>query len=126
MTNIEGYFETTGVVGLGPQRQYDDESIVVQLAADGVIDAPLIGLNFEDPMDPNLVSSISFGFLEEKSVQNGNNGMNWFDNAGEDSWALNVLTPLTYDGVPLDATHSAKLAHVDTGSQNIRVPQQEF
>ena len=52
-------------------------------------------------MDPDLVSSISFGFFEEKSVKNGVNGMNWFPNVAEDSWALNVLTPLTYDGVEL-------------------------
>jgi hypothetical protein len=28
----------TGIVGLGPQRKYDDESIVVQLSKAGVID----------------------------------------------------------------------------------------
>lgn len=42
--------------------------------------------------------------------------MNWFDNVGEDSWAVNVIQPLTYDGVELEASTSAKLAHIDTGS----------
>ena len=126
MTKIDGYFETTGVVGLGPQRKYDDESIVQELAANGVIDEPLIGLNFEDPMDPDLVSSITFGFLEEGRVRDGKQGLNWFENVGEDSWAINVLTPLTYDGVELQPGASAKIAHIDTGSKNIRVPKAEY
>ena len=86
----------------------------------------MIGLNFEDPMDPDLVSSITFGFLEEGRVRAGKQGLNWFENVGEDSWAINVLTPLTYDGVELQPGASAKIAHIDTGSKNIRVPKAEF
>lgn len=28
VNDVDGYFDTTGIVGLGPQREFDDESIV--------------------------------------------------------------------------------------------------
>ena len=58
VSNIEGYFDVTGMVGLGPQREFDDESVVWTLARDNLIDSAKVGLNFEDPMSPDLRTSL--------------------------------------------------------------------
>lgn len=74
-------------------------------------------------MDRDLVSTITFGYLEETNIKDGMSGLTWFENAVEDSWALNVLAPLTYDGFPLGIEFDeAKIAHVDTSSAHIRIP----
>ena len=87
------------MVGLGPQRAYDDESIVMSLARDGLIDAAQVGLNFEDPMDPSLRTSLTFGYYDEDHINRGSRrGLNYFPNVGNDTWAMSVIDPLCYDG----------------------------
>ena len=71
ISNIDGYFDVTGMVGLGPQREFDDESVVMTLARDGLIDAAQVGLNFEDPMDPDLRTSLTFGYYDEDHIDRG-------------------------------------------------------
>ena len=41
-----------------------------------------VGLNFEDPVDPSLRSSISLGFFETKYIYGGLDAMYWFANTG--------------------------------------------
>lgn len=53
--------------------------------------------------------------------------MNWFPNVGTDSWAMGITTPPVYDGKELyDKSVGPKIAHVDTASLNIVVPEAEF
>ena len=117
--------DTTGIVGLGPQREFDDESIVHMLHHQGVIDAPKVGLNFEDPMSPDLVSSISFGYFDEKSVRYGRRGMNWYPNVGTDTWAMAITESPTYDGIEIANDKSKRHAHIDTAGNHLVVPQAE-
>jgi len=49
-----------------------------------------VGLNFENPVDPSLSSSISLGFFEEKYVYGGFDNLFWFANTGKDEWAIEV------------------------------------
>lgn len=125
--NVDGYFDTMGIVGLGPEREFDDESIVRELHRKGVIDEAKVGLNFEDPMSSDMVSTITFGHYDEGSVVKGRRGMNFYQNVGEDSWTLHMISPPTYNGVELyDSSVGLKLAHIDTASLNIVVPKAEF
>lgn len=42
------------------------------------------GLNFEDPLDASMASTISIGFFEEKYVHGGFDNMYWFANTAKD------------------------------------------
>ena len=65
------------------------------LARDGLIDAAKIGLNFEDPMSPELRTSITFGYYDEDHIDKGTSrGLNFFPNVGNGTWAMTVIDPL--------------------------------
>jgi hypothetical protein len=65
-----------------------------------VIDKLIVGLNFENPLDANLVSTITFGYFDINLIQNGSQGLNWYDNIGRESWAI-ILDELKYNGYKL-------------------------
>lgn len=95
--------------------------------ASGEIEEAKVGLNFEDPMDSSMISSITFGYFDEGSVKKGERGMNWFPNVGTDTWAMGITEPPTYNGEELyEKGEGPKIAHIDTASLNIVVPEAEF
>ena len=82
----------------------------------------MVGMNFEDPMNPNVVSTLTFGHFDGSAVWNGLGSLNYFGNIGKESWAMAVMDPIMYNGEHLYETSFSKVAHVDTGSPNIRIP----
>ncbi len=123
---VEGVFEAGGIIGLGPQGVNDDESIVHKLSEAGIIEAARVGINLEDPQDLSLSSTISFGYYEKERIEGGDDGLNWFTNVANDSWAVTALTPITYDGLELSSSTKSKVAHIDTGNVHLKVPKAEF
>lgn len=75
---IEGPFEVNGIVGLGPQQADDDYSIVHQMFDQNRIPGLKVGINFEDPFDPHLESTISFGYYVEKAIKGSEDDLNWY------------------------------------------------
>ena len=42
----------------------------------------MVGMNFEDPMNPNVVSTLTFGHFDGSAVWNGLGSLNYFGNIG--------------------------------------------
>lgn len=84
-----------------------------------------VGINFEDPFDPSLESTISFGFYVASAIKGDEDDLNWFPNAGTDSWAIEVIS-FTYDGIELSTKPGLRKAQIDTASLNFKLPEQEF
>ena len=84
-----------------------------------------MGINFEDPFDTSLESTISFGYYVASAIKGDEDDLNWFPNLGNDSWALGVIG-FTYDGIELSMTPGLRMAHIDTASLNFKLPEQEF
>ena len=59
-----------------------------------------VGLNYENPMDTDRVSTITFGYYDFAHVDRGENGLVGFDNVGQDNWSI-MLNSLKYDGKDL-------------------------
>ena len=71
VNEVFSQYQGNGFIGLGPQNATDDVSFVFQLFNQNVIDKLIVGLNFENPLDPNLVSTITFGYFDINQIQNG-------------------------------------------------------
>jgi len=88
ITWIDGPFMASGLVGLAPGG--GEYSYVEQLHEQGVIESKVVGLNFEDPQDKNIVSSITFGFVDYDEIQRGKDGFNFYNNNGTNNWSLDM------------------------------------
>jgi hypothetical protein len=58
--DVQGSFMANGVLGLAPAKE--DKSIIWHMFLQGQIFEPLVGLNFEDPSDPTVVSQMHLGY----------------------------------------------------------------
>lgn len=56
-----------------------------------------VGLNFENPVYKNRVSTITFGYYDEEHIHDGSVGLNWFKNKGTDNWSFD-LDDLMFNG----------------------------
>ena len=61
------------------------------------IEQPRIGINYENPLYEDKVSTITFGYLDEAHIQGGEDAMNWYPNQGNSSWMV-MLDDLMYNG----------------------------
>lgn len=57
--SVIGNFDANGVIGLAPTN--DRRSYIHQLYAQGQVNDMKVGLNFENPLDTDSVSTITFG-----------------------------------------------------------------
>ena len=50
-------------------------------------------------MNPDLHTSLTFGYFDEDHIYKGiRGGLNFFPNVGTDTWAMSVQDPLQYGG----------------------------
>lgn len=125
ITKINGEFAANGVLGLAPtSKENEDISFIHQLYRQGVIQDKVIGLNFEDPVDFLMQSTISVGFVDEPQVVGGMKGFVNFTNAEQDSWTLK-LNDLQYNGKDIGFS-SPRSAVIDSGNSSIQLPASVF
>jgi len=112
---VQGSFDLNGFVGLGPQKSGDDQSFVAGLFNQKQIDSMKVGLNYENNLDKDRASTITFGFYDLNNVKNGEEGLNWYLNVGADSWAV-WLDDIKLDGKDIQTRPGAKVAHIDSAN----------
>jgi hypothetical protein len=56
-----------------------------------------IGLNYENPLDNNRVSTITLGYFDTGHAEKGDKGLVGFKNVGSDNWSV-MLKSIKYDG----------------------------
>ena len=59
-----------------------------------------MGLNFEDPANRHAVSTITFGYWDERSIDGGEETLDWYPNIGHEQWGV-VLKTMSYGGEEL-------------------------
>ena len=124
--NINGQFDVQGFIGLGPQEMSDHTSYVYNLFNQRVIERIVVGLNYENEIYTDKVSTITFGYYDWEHIEGGDQALNWYQNLGTDSWMV-MMDDLMYDGTDLQTgDKGAKNAHIDSASMYIQVPQSEF
>lgn len=85
-----------------------------------------MGLNFENPLYKDKVSTMTFGYFDMSHIEGAENGLHWFVNRGEENWSI-MLNSIKYNGVDLRKGNTApKLAHIDTAGPHIQIPMTEF
>lgn len=86
-----------------------------------------VGLNFENPRDLDKVSTINFGYYDVDQVVNGEAGLNWYQNMGNETWSI-VMDDIKFAGRDLQPPNQpgAKLAHIDSAGMHIQIPLAEF
>jgi hypothetical protein len=113
---VDGEFEGNGLFGLAPSEP--DTSYVYQLFQQGQIDQPIVGLNYENPLDKKVVSQINFGYFDYGEVYGGIDGFSWLDNKGEDLWAV-ALEDLKIGDREIQTEMGGKMAIIDSGNTSI-------
>lgn len=77
-----------------------------------------MGLNYEDPLDRNSVSSLSFGYLDFNEIKEGEDGLNYYSNIGVDHWAV-MMDDFQYNNMGLSDSEGGKMAIIDSGNTSI-------
>lgn len=65
---MDGNYDMQGFVGLGPENAMEGLSYPISLYQDKKIDAIKVGLNFENPIYTNKVSTITFGYFDYSHI----------------------------------------------------------
>ena len=78
VTEIIGDFPANGMVGLAPSDA--KTSFVNALYKQGAIARRIVGLNYENPLDNNKQSKISFGAVDPIAMAGGPEGLRYYDN----------------------------------------------
>ena len=97
---VDGEFDFQGFVGLGPQKPAESLSLPISLYNQNQITAPRVGLNYENPIYKDKISTMTFGYFDWNHVHGGSDGLHWFVNKGEDNWSI-MLSGIQYNGVDL-------------------------
>ena len=116
VTSINGNFNANGIVGLAPHM--GDKSYVEQLYNQGQIDEKIVGLNFEDPTDHTMVSTVSFGFIDYNQIAGGDEGFNYYTNIGINHWAV-LMDDVQYMKNGIGLGQGGKMAVIDSGNTTI-------
>ena len=89
------------------------------------IDSMRVGLNYENNLEKDRASTITFGYYDLSNVKNGEDGLNWYLNVGDASWAV-WLDDIKLDGKDIQTRAGAKVAHIDSANLFIQMPMSEF
>lgn len=73
--DVQGSYDAQGFVGLGPESLIEGLSLPMNLYYAKTMQNLRVGLNYEDPMDTNRVSTITFGYFDLNHVENGDKGL---------------------------------------------------
>ena len=84
-----------------------------------------MGLNFEDPNDKNLVSTVSFGYIDYNQIEGGEDGFQYYNNIGLNYWAV-LMDDVQYDKQGLGMNTGGKMAIIDSGNTSIQIPASQF
>jgi len=68
---------------------------------------------------------MSFGEFDYSNVEAGEEGLNYYDNAATEHWAI-MMDDVQYGDVEIQTSTGAKIAYIDSGNTSIQVPQDEF
>lgn len=78
----------------------------------------MIGLNYENPLDTDQRSTISFGPISYDQVQGGEDGLNYYANLAVGKWGL-LMDDFLYGKVDCSTDHHALVALIDSGNTAI-------
>lgn len=98
-----------------------------QLFNQGQINEPIVGLNFEDPKEKSLISSIHFGYIDYSEIKGGKEGLVYFSNIGLSLWGT-IMHSVGYGNESMTISHDTdgKLAVIDSGNTSIQIPASQF
>ena len=85
----------------------------------------VVGINFEKPIDTNQQSVITLGQIFLTEVENGEEGLNYYNNMAIGKWGL-ALESMTYGALEISAYDQMKLAFIDSGNFSIQMPDKVF
>lgn len=120
-----GEFYAQGFVGLGPESLIEGLSLPMNLFYGKEMIGLKVGLNYENPLDTDRVSTISFGYYDLNHIEKGLDGLVPFENEGDDNWSI-MLRSFNYDGKSLKERTPFRLAHIDSAGSLIQIPMTEF
>ena len=94
-----------------------------------MIEKEIVSINLQNPHDKNMASSIGFGEIEGAKIVNGEDGLNYYSNVGQNRWAM-LMDHLKYgkEGLrPDDYEYvETKIALIDSGNSSIQIPDSDF
>ena len=88
MDKVQGEYDAQGFIGLGPESLIEGLSFPMNLYYGKTMQALKVGLNYENPMDTNRVSTITFGYFDLSHIEKGEDGLVGFQNVGDDNWSV--------------------------------------
>jgi hypothetical protein len=68
---VLGQFDAQGLIGLGPQDVEGHQSYVIDLHKSNQIPRPVVGLNYENNLYTDKVSTMTFGYFQDSSIEGG-------------------------------------------------------
>lgn len=111
---VSGDFYANGVLGLSPSSN----SFITALYRADIIESPIIGLNYENPLDDKSKSQISLGFVDYDDIDGGEEGVNYYSNLAIDNWGL-LMDDFLYNDTDMTGDRKAKVALIDSGNTSI-------
>ena len=120
-----GDFQAQGFVGLGPESLIEGLSLPMNMYYAREMAGLRVGLNYENPLSTDRISTITFGYYDLSHVENGEDGLVPFQNVGEDNWTV-MLRSFNYDGKSLKEKTPFRMAHIDSAGSLIQMPMTEF
>jgi len=94
---VQGDYQAQGFVGLGPEGLVEGLSLPLSLFYDKKMIGMKVGLNYENPINDDRVSTITFGYFDLGHVEKGQAGLVGFKNIGTDNWSIQLMK-IKYDG----------------------------
>jgi hypothetical protein len=77
-----------------------------------------VGLNFEDPSDKSLVSTVTLGYIDYNQIKGGEDGFNYYSNIGLNHWAV-LMDDVQYNKEGLGMGMGGRMAIIDSGNTSI-------
>ena len=124
-SKVVGSLSANGVLGLAPA--YGKNSFIRSFKDHGqfVGGDAIIGINYENPLDTNQMSQISFGSINYNEIQGGEDGLNYYANLAVGKWGL-LMDDIYYNDHELSGNHHAMIALIDSGNTSIQMPKSMY
>jgi hypothetical protein len=81
----------------------------------------IVGINYENPLDTNQRSVITFGSIMYDEIEGGADGLTYHPNLAQGKWGL-LMDLFSYNKVDLTTEHFAKIAFIDSGNFSLQIP----
>ena len=118
-SSVIGGFNANGVIGLAPTGS--SLSYIENMKKQGQLQSMVVGINYENPIDTNQKSVITFGQINFDEIDGGEDGLSYHSNLAVGKWGV-LMDYLSYGQVDLTVNHYAKIALIDSGNFSIQIP----